>query len=207
MARSAILIRHGEVENPDHVVYADLPGFGLSERGIRQAVETAQRLADVDVVAVYASPLQRAVETAEHIAAPHGLAVSTDPELTEWRLGTRWRGVGWDDLDEHFPGELAAYLDHPWDLAFSSESLADLAVRMAETVSAITARHDGGAVVVVSHQDPIQAGRLALLHRSVRGLNVDKPRHAEAFRLTFGAPWTEDWRWAPAEQESFPPSS
>lgn len=203
----AILVRHGEVENPDHLVYADLPGFGLSGRGRRQAEETAARLADFDVAAVYSSPLQRAVETAVQVARPHGLAVITDRRLIEWRLADRWAGHPWERLSELFPGELEAYLAHPWDLPFSSESLDELAGRMAGAVERMVGRHPDRMAVVVSHQDPIQAARLALTGRSLHGLNDDKPGHAEAFVLTAASPWSETWRWAPDDQDEFPPSS
>lgn len=207
MAQTAILIRHGEVHNPDHVVYADLPGFGLSARGRRQAAATADRLAELPVCAVYASPLQRAVETAEPIAAAHSLALRTDARLTEWELGVRWKGVVWEELDDVFPGELGAYLEHPWDLAFTPEPLDRLAMRVAGAVEELVAAAPDGCVAFVSHQDPIQAARLALADRTLHGLNADKPRHAEAFGLEAGTPWREAWRWAPEEQEGFPPGS
>ncbi|MGC2348041.1 MAG: histidine phosphatase family protein, partial [Mycobacterium sp.] len=77
------LVRHGEVYNPDRVLYGRLPGFRLSDRGIRQAQAVADALADRDIVAVIASPLQRAQETAVPVAAGHGLPVDTDPDLIE----------------------------------------------------------------------------------------------------------------------------
>ena len=72
------LVRHGEVYNPKHVLYGRLPGFRLSDKGIRQAQAVANALADRDIVAVIASPLQRAQETAAPIAARHDLTVDTD---------------------------------------------------------------------------------------------------------------------------------
>ena len=77
------LIRHGEVYNPDGVLYGRLPGFRLSDKGNRQAQAVADALADRDIVAVIASPLQRAQETAAPIAARHNLTVDTDPDLIE----------------------------------------------------------------------------------------------------------------------------
>ncbi|MGH3635249.1 MAG: histidine phosphatase family protein, partial [Mycobacterium sp.] len=77
------LVRHGEVYNPDGVLYGRLPGFHLSDKGNRQAQAVADALAGRDVVAVIASPLQRAQETAAPIAARHDLPVDTDPDLIE----------------------------------------------------------------------------------------------------------------------------
>jgi broad specificity phosphatase PhoE len=200
------LVRHGEVENPDHLVYADLRGFGLSELGIRQAALTAEHLADRPIAAVYSSPLQRATETAGAIAASHGLVVNTVPELTEWRLTDRWKGRVWDDLDAEFPGDLHAYFHHPLDMAFSPESLEELAVRVSAAIEGLAGDHPGGEIVVVSHQDPIQTARLAFTHHTLADLHEDKPSHAEVFTFDVGAPWIERNRWAPAEQEGFPPT-
>ncbi|MDT7721991.1 MAG: hypothetical protein QOE94_3002, partial [Mycobacterium sp.] len=61
------LVRHGEVYNPEGVLYGRLPGFSLSDKGIQQAQAVAESLADRDIVAVIASPLQRAQETAAPI--------------------------------------------------------------------------------------------------------------------------------------------
>ena len=199
------LVRHGEVHNPDHVVYADLPGFGLSERGRRQATEVGDHLAERSITAVYASPLQRATETAAAIAVPHGIVVSTVPELTEWFLAQRWKGLPWEDLPTHRPGELEAYLGDPLHMYFSPESLEALALRMSRSVEELAGRHADQEIVIVSHQDPVQAARLALTHRTLARLNHDKPEHAEVFRLQSGAPWVERDRWAPSEQQPFPP--
>ncbi|MEQ0806404.1 histidine phosphatase family protein, partial [Mycobacterium tuberculosis] len=77
------VVRHGEVHNPTGILYGRLPGFHLSATGAAQAAAVADALADRDIVAVIASPLQRAQETAAPIAARHDLAVETDPDLIE----------------------------------------------------------------------------------------------------------------------------
>ncbi len=200
------LVRHGEVENPDHVVYADLPGFRLSELGRDQAAQAGERLADRPIGAVYSSPLQRATETAHEIARRHALPVDTEPDLTEWLLAQGWKGLAWEALDEHRPGELTAYLEHPLDMPFSEESLEELAVRMTAAIERIVSSAAHEEIVIVSHQDPIQAARLALTHRTLAGLNRDKPGHAEVFTMQPGNPWSEVDRWAPADQRAFPPA-
>ena len=77
------LVRHGEVHNPEKVLYGRLPAFQLSERGRRQAEVTAKFLRGRDVAAVISSPLERAVQTADPIAEWYGLPVQTDPRLIE----------------------------------------------------------------------------------------------------------------------------
>ncbi|OZM80622.1 histidine phosphatase family protein [Pseudonocardia sp. MH-G8] len=83
-ARTVVhLLRHGEVHNPTGILYGRLPGFHLSENGRNQAEIVAKALAEVDVTAVLASPLQRAQETAAPLAAAHGVEVRTDDGLLE----------------------------------------------------------------------------------------------------------------------------
>ena len=198
------LIRHGEVLNPDGIVYADLDGYGLSGNGRAQAEEAARRLPPRAVVV--SSPLERAFETAEIIAAETGSTVLLDEQLTEWHLADRWAGARWDSLEAEFPGELAAYLDRPWDMPFSDESLEGLAKRTATAVrdhrSAVS-----GPLVIVSHQDPIQAARLALTGRRLGELHVDKPGHAAIITLEGAgdSSWVERGVWTPPAGETFPP--
>ncbi|AZG48015.1 Phosphoserine phosphatase 1 [Gordonia insulae] len=77
------MMRHGEVHNPDGILYGRLPGFRLSDSGRAQATKVADALADHDITAVFASPLQRAQETATPIAGAHGLSIITNDELIE----------------------------------------------------------------------------------------------------------------------------
>ena len=207
MLRALHLVRHGEVHNPDHVVYADLAGFGLSDTGRRQATSAAQRLGKGSCNAIVTSPLDRAVETAEAIAAAADLTPTIDDRLTEWSLSMRWAGVGWDDLPDRFPGELEAYLARPTDLDFASEIIGQVAARMAQVVTELATDNPGGSAVIVSHQDPIQALRLLLTNRPLAGLNLDKPQHCSVITLQpAGQAWYEVSVWTPQiASEPFPP--
>ena len=88
------VVRHGEVDNPTGVLYGRLPGYHLSDKGRAQAQAVADALAERDIVAVIASPLERAQETAGPIAAKHGLPVDTDPDLIESANFFEGRRVG-----------------------------------------------------------------------------------------------------------------
>ena len=199
MAWVVHLVRHGEVENPGEVVYADLAGFGLSERGLRQATWASTHLAAHPIRAVYASPLDRARQTARVIALPHGLEPLLLPEVTEWALMSRWAGLPWMDLDIHFPGELASYLKDPLDLDFAPESVTELALRVGKAVETLADRHPEQEVVVVSHQDPIQAARLQLIGHDLGRLHHDKPRHCEVISISRSVEWQQISRAAPTE--------
>ena len=77
------LLRHGEVHNPERLLYGRLPGYHLSELGRQMAEMAAEHLADHDVVHVVSSPLERAQETAAPVAAEHGLEVTLDDRVLE----------------------------------------------------------------------------------------------------------------------------
>ncbi|MHB1491137.1 MAG: histidine phosphatase family protein, partial [Cellulomonas sp.] len=87
-ATTVHLIRHGEVHNPEGVLYGRLPGYRLSDRGLAMARKVADHLAGegperADITVVVASPLERAQQTATPIAEAFGLAIRSDERLIE----------------------------------------------------------------------------------------------------------------------------
>ncbi len=193
------LVRHGEVENPDHVVYADLPGFVLSRRGRQQARAAGRYLADAPLLRIVTSPLERARETSELVADATGAAISVDDRLVEWGLSSHWAGVAWESLSDVFPGELEAYLSKPYDLPFSPESLSNVAERVAECV-ADWAQRDTGEIAFVSHEDPLHGGRLKLTGESPAEYHRDKPTHCSVTTLDGElGEWSVVGYWAPPQ--------
>lgn len=188
-------------------MYAALSGFHLSELGTAQAAAAAGHLATSGATLVITSPLDRAVQTAAPIAATVGAPLRTDERLTEWGLARRWAGVAWSELSSRFPGEVEAYMAQPTDLPFADESIHEVAIRMEDAISDV---EKGGVstVIVVSHQDPVQALRLRLTGRELDQLGVDKPGHAGVVTLHRAAgSWVEVSTWAPPGPTSaFPPS-
>lgn len=206
MLARLFLVRHGEVYNPRHVCYGDLPGFGLSAAGRRQAHAAAEHLIAADADLLLCSPLRRARETAGIIGRRLGLRAEGDERLTEWRLGTRWAGVIWENLPTIFPGELEAYLEHPADLPFSPESIEAVADRVAALVDELGRLHPGKQAILVSHQDPIQAARLRLTGGSPADLHADKPGHGSVLALVPGSTWRPAAAWdPPGPAAPFPP--
>ena len=158
------LVRHGQVENPKGVIYGRLPGFHLSEVGRRQAEAAADRLAAADVGGVWASPLERAQETAQTIASRHGVSIVTDERLTESR--TTLEGAA-HNLGTFLRSPKSWFsFRNPWSPSWG-ESFADIRVRMLEAVRDAAATADGRDVVLVSHQTPVLVARLALAQRRV----------------------------------------
>lgn len=198
-----LLIRHGEVFNPNHLVYGDLRGFHLSPLGVLQAHATGRHLSDSRIDVVLTSPLSRAVETATAVARHHGLAPVIDQRLTESGQFPHWTGNTWEELSELFPGEVNGYLADA-SVAGGRESLTFIADRYVSVAEeAFTA--GSNTIVIVGHQDPVQAARLTLTGRMLSDLRTDPPSHAEVVTLARtenarpdGALWTEVSRWNPA---------
>ena len=119
------LIRHGEVHNPEKILYGRLPGYRLSTRGRNQAARTAASLRGHDVVYLAASPLQRAQETAQPCAQTFNLGIVVDEGLIEagnqleglrvrgWR-SQLWNPVRWPMLRDP---SLPSWGEHYTDIA------------------------------------------------------------------------------------------
>ena len=76
-------LRHGEVFNPEKILYGRMPGFKLSARGLEMAERIAQWGSDRPIAQIYASPLERAQQTATPIAQKKNLPITTDVRLIE----------------------------------------------------------------------------------------------------------------------------
>ena len=151
------LVRHGEVDNPDGVLYGRLPGFHLSEEGVLQAKAAAEFLVGRDVALLLSSPLERALETAAPIAAQFGLEPRVDERLIEpWNHfeGTRF-DVGRDALRQ--PGAWP-HLANPFRPSWG-EPYADIAARMHSVMADAAREVVGRQAVCVSHQLAIWVAR------------------------------------------------
>ncbi|MCC3762710.1 histidine phosphatase family protein [Glycomyces sp. TRM65418] len=147
------LLRHGEVHNPAGILYGRIPGFGLSELGREMALAAAERLAGRDVVHVGASPLQRAQETAEPIAASHRMDITTYDGLIE--AGNSFEGlrVGVGDGALRRPKYWWRLRD-PFRPSWG-EAYLDIARRMMDVIEKARVAAEGAEAVLVSHQLPI----------------------------------------------------
>jgi len=155
------LVRHGEVLNPDKILYGRLPGFRLSETGQRQAKVTGEFLSGRDIAAVVASPLERARQTAAAIAAAvGGLEVQVDPRLIESRNafeGTRFE----PSVSLLRQPRMWALMRNPLRPSWG-EPYDEIAERMLAAAGQWRDAYPGREVVLVSHQLPIWTARRAL---------------------------------------------
>ena len=157
------LLRHGEVFNPDGVLYGRLPGFELSDLGHVMAQRAAEALADRDIAAVISSPMERAQQTAAPLAQVHDLPILIDPNLIE--------------ADNIFEGQRVSVGDgvlkqpktwrHLWNPIKPSwgEPYTEVASRMQRAIDDARGQVTGREAVLVSHQLPIWVARLAAEER------------------------------------------
>ena len=147
------LLRHGEVHNPTKVLYGRLADFHLSELGRQMAKAGAEALADRDVTYIVSSPLERAQETAEPIAAQFGLEAATDIRLIEAANVFEGKNVSVGDGSFRNPRNwwvLRDPITPSW-----GEAYLVIAQRMFAAVQAARVAAEGHEAVCVSHQLPI----------------------------------------------------
>jgi broad specificity phosphatase PhoE len=147
------VLRHGEVHNPDKILYGRLPNFRLSERGQRQALTVAEAVAGHDLAYVVASPLQRAQETAAPIAAAHRLDIATDGELIEAGNVFEGQRVAVGDGALRQP-KAWPHLINPFRPSWG-EPYVEIAHRMLGAVYRARDKAEGREALCVSHQLPI----------------------------------------------------
>ena len=187
-------LRHAAVWNPDGVVYARLPGFHLSPEGRAKAAAVGEALANVPLVAVHASPLDRAVETATLLAEPHGLAVVTDGRLLEWSFWMGWQGMPWARIRERHPELLEQYAVDPGK-ASPQDPLVEAGRRVLEWAAEALEAHPEGLVVGVSHEAPLIAAMLVDLYGAVSTYHTIRLPHLGAVRLRPGPAERVDLAW------------
>ena len=164
-------VRHGEVHNPDHILYERLPGFHLSDRGRRMAEATARYLAanpqTNTAAAIYSSPLDRTRETAQAIlTALNEIRTARNEELlelvTDQRIieaGNNFRGTRIGH------GEGALWRNGNWKLVTNlwkpswGESYRQIASRVSAFAQEKVREHAGQQIIVVSHESPIWSYR------------------------------------------------
>ena len=168
-------IRHGETDYSRERRYAGARDVPLSPRGIRQCEAVGHALAGAFVGAVYASPLVRARASAELIAAPHKLAVRTEPAFREMDFGA-WAGLTHAEVAVRFPAEAQLWSADPRRARpGGGETLDEVAERVAGGLRELTAKHEGETVVLVSHAIVTRLIVLAAL-----GLGPDRLRSVDA---------------------------
>lgn len=168
------MVRHGQVYNPEGVLYGRLPGFRLSELGQQMAQRLGEYFADFPITHLASSPLQRAQETMAPIAAAHpDLTVEIDSRLIE----------AWNFFEGQVFGSKNRVLYNPkywWQMRNPlrpswGEPYQQIAARMRDSIKEMARKAAGGQAVMLSHQLPIWMARCSAEGRPL----IHDPRRRE----------------------------
>jgi broad specificity phosphatase PhoE len=174
------LLRHGEVHNPEGVLYGRMPGYRLSDRGVQMAERVAERIGDRDITHLVASPLERAQQTAQPLAKALHLEVDTDDRLIESSNVFEGKRFGVGDGALRKPSAWV-HLWNPFRPSWG-EPYKEVAERMWSAVLDARTAAEGHEAVLVSHQLPIWIARLHAEHR--RFLHDPRKRQCTLCSLT-----------------------
>ena len=145
------VVRHGETAWSRERRFAGSRDVALEPEGLRQCEAVARALAPQAVVAVYASPLERARASAEVIAKPHRLPVEIDPAFGEMAFG-EWEGLTREEVAARFPAAYEEWRHAPHLVRIAGgETLSQVAERARGAVQALAATHTGETIVLVTH--------------------------------------------------------
>ena len=160
MSNTVHVIRHGEVHNPEKILYGRQPGWRLSDRGQEMAQVLGQWSKSIDLGALHVSPLQRAQETAAPIAAAHSIAITTDERLIEAANIFEGKPFGIGDGVLRHPSAWR-HLWNPWKPSWG-EPYVEQINRMLAAVFAAHKAANGKDAICVSHQLPVWILRSAI---------------------------------------------
>ena len=189
------LVRHGITTLTTEDRFAGITNVPLSDEGREQARRLAARLKDEKIVAVYASPLDRTMETARILAAPHKLEVQIREGLREISHG-HWEQMTRKEVELAFPEEAAAWEKDPYTCApKDGETGLAVTARALPILMEIVRSHPGSNVIVVSHKATIRLLLSSLLgfdprryrdnlDQSPAALNIVDFKDATSARLT-----------------------
>jgi broad specificity phosphatase PhoE len=155
-ATRVFMVRHGATVLTSEDRFAGATDVALSDEGREQTRRLAERLSLEKIVAVFASPLGRTVETAEILAAPHHLEIQTRDGLREISHG-RWEQMTRREVEQRFPEEAAEWEKDPYTFApLGGESGLAVTARALPVLLQLVRKHPGENILVVSHKATIR---------------------------------------------------
>jgi probable phosphoglycerate mutase len=169
MTTRVLLIRHGATVLSAEDRFAGATDVALSEEGQQQARALGERLAEAEIAAVYTSPMQRTIATANFVAAPHRLPLLTDPGLREIDHG-HWEQLTRREVEQSFPEEYENWEADPFTFApQGGESGLSVMARALPVLRRIVVANTDRTVAVVSHKATIRLLLCSLLGIDARG--------------------------------------
>jgi len=155
---SIIFLRHGQAKNnTERILAGRTPGIPLTEKGIDQAKKAAKFLEDMNISAIYSSPIQRAKNTAEIVGKHNSIDVKIDDRLIELDMG-KFTGVPYDEIFSSHGNVFMKFYKGELEIAHNGvETFADVKKRVLGIVDHVIENHPDENVVLVTHMDPIKA--------------------------------------------------
>ena len=194
-ATRVFMVRHGATVLSAEDRFAGATDVALSEEGREQTRRLAERLSGENIVAVFASPLGRTIETAQILAAPHNLKVQTRDGFREINHG-HWEQMTRHEVEERFPEEAAEWEKDPYTFApLGGESGLAVTARALPALIELVREYPGKNILIVSHKATIRLLLSSLLGFDPRryrdnldqkpaALNIVDFRDATRARLT-----------------------
>jgi probable phosphoglycerate mutase len=153
-----IFLRHGQAKNnTERILSGRTPGVPLTDKGITQAQQTAELLEDMNISAIYSSPIQRAKHTAEIVGKHNSIDVTIDDRLIELDMG-KFTNVPYDEIFTSHGNVFMKFYNGELEIAHNGvETFTDVKKRVASIVEEVIEKHPDENVVLVTHMDPIKA--------------------------------------------------
>lgn len=197
-----LLIRHGATDanlQRPHVLQGKGINLPLSDIGRRQAEAVGRFLAASPIRHVYASPLLRAMQTAEAIAGHHGHEIRESPGIVEADVGD-WEGLDWGRIMREHPQAYRNFMDDPGRHPYlGGESYGDVQRRVQPVLQDLLERHAGETIAVVAHNVVNRVYLAGLMNVDLKyakgirqtntGVNVIRHRQGETEVMTLNAHW------------------
>jgi len=153
-----IFLRHGQAKNnTERILAGRTEGVPLTDTGIKQAEHTAQLLAEMNISAIYSSPIERAKHTAEIAGKHNSLDVTIDDRLIELDMG-KFTGMPYDEIFKSHGNVFMKFYNGELEIAHNGvETFPDVKKRILGIVDHIIEKHPDENVLLVTHMDPIKA--------------------------------------------------
>ena len=153
-----ILLRHGQADNNTKKILAGrTPGINLTEQGREQAEQSGQMLKDLNISAIYSSPIDRAMQTAEIVGKHCGVEPISDDRLIELDMG-KFTMIPYEKIFEKHGNVFLKFYEGSLEISHNGvESFAEVQKRIFDMVDFVKNKHKDENVVLVTHMDPIKA--------------------------------------------------
>ena len=153
-----IFLRHGQAENNTKKILAGRsPGVNLTQVGIQQAEQSGKMLESLNISAIYSSPIDRAMQTAEIVGKHCGVKPISDDRLIELDMG-KFTMVPYDEIFKKHGNVFLKFYEGSLEISHNGvESFSEVQKRVFDIVDFVKNNHKGENVVLVTHMDPIKA--------------------------------------------------